>query len=145
MKIYTSYYGNLKKLKEKNVLAIGISLGKPKWFTGMMYQVIAPTYPILQMEDEKIYTELFVKKVLGLVKAKKVYDDLKMLSSGRDVAILCYEKPEDFCHRHLVAVWLEKNLNITVSEFGREKDKRSNVRIEAPKEVPPVIQTNLFL
>ena len=26
-----------------------------------------------------------------------------------DIALLCYEKPDDFCHRHLVADWLNKN------------------------------------
>ena len=26
-----------------------------------------------------------------------------------DFALVCYEKPSDFCHRHLVADWLNKN------------------------------------
>lgn len=26
-----------------------------------------------------------------------------------DIALICYEKPTDFCHRHLVADWLNKN------------------------------------
>ena len=25
------------------------------------------------------------------------------------IALICYEKPTDFCHRHLVADWLNKN------------------------------------
>lgn len=25
------------------------------------------------------------------------------------IALICYEKPSDFCHRHLVADWLNKN------------------------------------
>ena len=29
--------------------------------------------------------------------------------NGKDIALICYEKPSDFCHRHLVAEWLNKN------------------------------------
>lgn len=25
------------------------------------------------------------------------------------IALVCYEKPSDFCHRHLVAQWLSQN------------------------------------
>ena len=32
-----------------------------------------------------------------------------MSGYDKDVALVCYEKPSDFCHRHLVADWLNKN------------------------------------
>ena len=25
-----------------------------------------------------------------------------------EIALVCYEKPEDFCHRHILAAWLEE-------------------------------------
>lgn len=28
---------------------------------------------------------------------------------GKEICLICYEKPSDFCHRHLVADWLNKN------------------------------------
>lgn len=28
---------------------------------------------------------------------------------SEDIALICYEKPSDFCHRHLVAEWLNQN------------------------------------
>lgn len=34
-------------------------------------------------------------------------DILKEL--GEDAVLLCYEKPGDFCHRHLVSQWLNEN------------------------------------
>jgi hypothetical protein len=50
-----------------------------------------------------------------MLNADKVIDDLNMLilkdginCKGKDIALVCYEKPEDFCHRHLVAEWLKK-------------------------------------
>ena len=59
----------------------------------------------------------FNKEVLDCLSAKQVYDDLERLSNGRDCVLLCYEKSSDFCHRHLVADWLSKQLNISVEEF----------------------------
>ena len=32
-------------------------------------------------------------------------DEILNLSEG-DIALVCYEKPGDFCHRHLVSSWL---------------------------------------
>ena len=31
--------------------------------------------------------------------------------------LLCYEDNLEFCHRHIVAYWLEKTLNISVPEI----------------------------
>ena len=30
---------------------------------------------------------------------------------------MCWEKSGDFCHRHLVAEWVEENLGITIEEI----------------------------
>lgn len=35
--------------------------------------------------------------------------ELSELSEGKDVALICYEKSSDFCHRHLVAEWLAQH------------------------------------
>jgi len=35
---------------------------------------------------------------------------------GEDAILLCYEGIFQFCHRRLVAKWLEEQLNITVDE-----------------------------
>jgi len=33
------------------------------------------------------------------------------------MVLLCYEKPGSFCHRHLVAAWLNLHLSLDVQEF----------------------------
>ena len=30
------------------------------------------------------------------------------MAGTEDIALVCYEKPGDFCHRHLVADWLNE-------------------------------------
>ena len=32
--------------------------------------------------------------------------ELSAMTGGQDFALVCYEKPGDHCHRHLVAEWL---------------------------------------
>ena len=52
---------------------------------------------------------------------EQVYKDLMMLAGGEEPIICCFEKPNEFCHRQLVATWLEKNLNIEIKEFKHEE------------------------
>ena len=41
--------------------------------------------------------------VLNTLFAEQVINELKTMSPTEDIALVCYEKPGDFCHRHLVA------------------------------------------
>lgn len=37
-------------------------------------------------------------------------NELRLLCpDGKDICLICYEKPNDFCHRHLVADWFREN------------------------------------
>ena len=63
--------------------------------------------------DEEHYDKCFNEEVLGILNAKEVIDELNNLASNMNedyehICLLCYEKPEDFCHRHLVSDWLNK-------------------------------------
>ena len=49
---------------------------------------------------------------------------LQEVSGGRDIALCCFEKPDDFCHRHLLADWLNEKLNLGVEEFGKSKEPK---------------------
>jgi len=56
----------------------------------------------------------FNEQVLDKLNATDVVLDFSRLSydyniGKKDVCLICYEKPSDFCHRHLVAEWLNKN------------------------------------
>ena len=43
---------------------------------------------------------------------------------------MCYEKPGDFCHRHLVADWLESNFGWRVDEYDQVLVDRKNQAIK---------------
>lgn len=107
----TSYFAKYKGDK-----GVCISLGVPKWFKGKLYKKLAPTYQILNQykidNDEIKYTEHYTKEILNKLNPKEVYDEL-----GEDSVLLCYEKSNSFCHRHIVAEWLERELGIKITEL----------------------------
>ena len=37
---------------------------------------------------------------------------------GDDFVMLCWEQPGEFCHRLVVAAWLQKELGVVVEEFN---------------------------
>ena len=119
MKIYTSYFGNRRNFGD--LVPISIALYPPAGYLGKELKALAPTGKILRYKDnEEIYTELFNKKMEDF-SAEKVFKYIEDISGGKDVVLLCYEKPPEFCHRHLVAEWLEKELGIEVKELEFKK------------------------
>lgn len=128
--IYTSYFANLKKLPD-NIIPISISGKAPDWYKGLQYKKLAPKYGFFmewkQNHDNEFYIEHFQKEVLDKLSADKVIEELYLtLSEDQkyfldlcnclhwdnnqlNICLICYEKPTDFCHRHLVADWLNEN------------------------------------
>jgi uncharacterized protein (DUF488 family) len=110
--IYTSYFANLKKLPD-TIIPISICGKAPEWYTGIQYKKLAPKYAFFmewkQNHNNQFYIEHFQSEVLYKLNIENVITDLDILSAERDVALICYEKPADFCHRHLVCDWINNN------------------------------------
>ncbi len=125
--IYTSYFAKLNKLPS-NVVPISICGKAPSWYHGIQYKILAPKYGFFmqwkQNHDNDFYIKCFNAEVLSTLDSRKVMLDLQTLipmeirkrqqddiwkSSDTHIALICYEKPSDFCHRHLVAEWLTVN------------------------------------
>lgn len=116
MMIYTSYFAKVKALENKNIIPISICAKAPDWYKGLQYKKLAPKYQLLmewkKTHDNDYYIERFKSEVLDRLDATSVIKELNYLApnvNGKDIALLCYEKPADFCHRHLVAAWLRQN------------------------------------
>ena len=114
--MYTSYFAN-KKVSNP----VSICAKSPSWYTGPEFKLLAPKYSFLKLykdgqinEDE--YTNQYYNLVLSKLDAAEVYNKL-VTNYGEDVSLLCYEKPTDFCHRHIVSIWFEMELNIIVKEL----------------------------
>lgn len=110
--IHTSYFANLKKLPI-GFVPISICGKAPEGYRGIQYKKLAPKYDFFmewkRTHDNEKYIKCYNEQVLAALDPHEVFSELKTLSGGRDFVLVCYEKPEDFCHRHLVAKWLVDN------------------------------------
>lgn len=120
--IYTSYFAKLNKLPN-NIVPISICGKAPDWYKGLQYTKLAPKYGFFvewkyKNHDNNYYIQHFYDEVLNLLDANSIVDELYSMSNNQDIALICFEKPTDFCHRHLVADWITKNTNEEVKELS---------------------------
>jgi hypothetical protein len=89
-----------------------------------VYRKLAPGEWFNSVEIDE-YLERFHAEILAPLDPKAVWDELHRLAGGVEPVLLCWEKPpvaasempgHDFCHRRIVAQWLEEKLNVTVAE-----------------------------
>ena len=114
---YTRYFAKLKELDRDRIIRISISAKAPEWYKGLQYKKLAPKYEFFmelkKNQDNEYYIEHFQKEILDKLDAANVIQELLYMIPNwydiKDFALVCYEKPSDFCHRHLVAEWLNKN------------------------------------
>ena len=109
----TSYFANIRNLDISKV--ISIALYGPKWITIRTYPYLYPKWYMIEDVkkdgDTDKYRERYYNEILNRLSAEKVYKDLK------DCILLCWEKPGVFCHRRLVAEWIESKLGTVVPEI----------------------------
>ena len=150
---------------------IAISRYLPLGWTGLHYPDLAPNTDLLngfkqKKFDIEDYTKIYQQQ-LDKLEPKKVWSDLHTLASGMEPTLLCFEKPKAqlsvagyephprdpnlwFCHRRLVANWLESSVRESVPEVLKEKpgfkhlgfirsgldDLKSWCRTQQPTEKP---------
>lgn len=121
--VYTSYFGNIEKILATvpDARLVSIAGKTPDWFKGEKYKPLMPHWnwwrewhsmfkDFLESEESrKWYTNRYCKTVLNILDPLSTARELKDLAEWNPTFILCYETPEKFCHRHIVAEWLSKN------------------------------------
>lgn len=109
---YTSYFANLKNIPEK-IVPVSICGKAPDWYNGLQFKKLAPKYNFFmeykQDHDEEKYIKCFNEQVLFYLNANDIAIQLRKLAGTSDIVLICYEKPGDFCHRHIVLNWLKEN------------------------------------
>ncbi len=118
--IYTGYFSKTKEYEQNGLIPVGISGKIPDGFTGLRYQKLAPKYDWWKhWHDEKLsdqwFKERYYETVLNQLDPFVVVQELQ--SFGENIVILCYETPEKFCHRHLIAEWLNNKVGTSIREF----------------------------
>lgn len=99
--------------------------GKDANYKGECYPALAPKLSfwkvwhnnigkISEEENNKYYVQEYWNQVLSKLDPEKVYRELDYS------VLLCYEPNTVFCHRHIVAAWLEILLGVKVPEVRLE-------------------------
>ena len=113
--MYTGYYAQLKKYLADGLYPVSIAGKCPDWYHGAEYKKLAPKWSFFSewkngshKGDNDYYTKNFYELVLNELDPAQVIKELEGFTgvSSDKIILLCYEKPGDFCHRHLVADWL---------------------------------------
>lgn len=124
--MYTGYFGKMKSYpKDKEYRYVSIARFNKFW-SGEEYKKLTPPASIIKIEDKELYTKLYYEQVLNNLNPQEVYNEL-----GDNAVMLCYEKYADieqgktFCHRHIVAKWLEEKLGVEVKELENENKDNS--------------------
>ncbi len=124
----TSYFGNLKNLPA-DVVPISICGKAPDWYKGLQYKKLAPKYDFFmkwkETRDNEYYIRCFRDQVLSVTSFYDTFRELQEMArkvnpDGKYICLICYEKPGDFCHRHLVAEWFREN-DISCEEFNNRR------------------------
>ena len=117
--IYTGYFDRLSDYKEDGLTPVDIGGYSPPGYVGLRFRDLAPKKVWWQEWHDKNlsddwYEEKYRKTVLNLLDPHETAGRIHAL--GRNVVLLCREKPPQFCHRHLAAKWFREN-GINVREY----------------------------
>ncbi|MBM4289839.1 MAG: hypothetical protein FJ135_17150 [Deltaproteobacteria bacterium] len=108
--MHTSNFWHFKDAPDDPRL-VSIALWAPGWYKGRRrYPALAPRRSMVKLDEASYRVEF--QKILDRLDPRKVLEDL-----GEDAVLLCWEPPGKFCHRRLVAEWLESHLGIEVPEM----------------------------
>ena len=117
--------------EEKNNGFISISLySSNNDFVKHEYKSLAPNWKLYEdLKSKKISKEKFIlnyNEQLDTLNPRMVFEDLNSLVSGYEPILMTDGSKKKFCHRHLVAEWLEKNLDVIVEEYKIGRVLRKN-------------------
>lgn len=149
--MFTSSYKNYNTDLYKRCSISG-DKGKMVNYQGQCYSKLAPKKgfweiwhnnigKISEEENNKYYIKQYYKEVLSLLDPMEVYNDLEYTT------LLCYEDANEFCHRHIVAEWInllldEEVYEVKLSEKGVEIVERPSYIRDYLEEV---IKENTYM
>lgn len=128
-RFYTTYFARIKEIEKIDGIPIAICGKSPDWYYGLEYKKLAPKYKFFKEwqinKNNEYYIKHYYDEVLNLLNPIKIFEELeqKVNNKNKDIYLVCYEKPLDFCHRHLVSQWLRNN-GIWIEEKEWEEIKK---------------------
>ena len=105
---------------------VAICIYPPLDYTGAQYPSLAPDRQTFFAKkageiDEKEYERQYREKVLSRLDPKETY------KTFQKSVLLCWEDPGDFCHRRIIADWMQEETGIEVPEWKPGDDDPNDI------------------
>ena len=122
--IYTGYYSLVHKYTQAGLKLISISFSEPLLMPlDGKIPSLAPDKQILfdfknGVIDEMEYTSRYLTQ-LDNIGIREILRSIHRY--GDDVVLLCWEHPSKFCHRHILADYINKRTKLNIEEYPNGK------------------------
>ncbi len=122
MRLYTSFWSN-PELRDLDAVPVSISRGRPRWslpYRYRRYDELAPDDHTWAQEDRESFERSYLAQVEELG-AERILADLRRISEehgGKALCLLCWERPGQWCHRRVLACYIERETVIVVPELA---------------------------
>lgn len=119
--IYTTNYTKASRLSNKYYLKVSISLIRPRDFDGMHIQSFAPSKQLLEDYKNGLSPEEYETRFREQIdQLNDIYAFFKIMAKqakGRNILLLCYEKKNAFCHRHILSDIIYERYGYRIKEL----------------------------
>jgi len=125
--IYTSNYAR----NSGNPKAIGISYVVPEWYEGTTMPKLAPMKAMINTFKRKkdAYMERqYSYRYISLLRSRNINANNLLEEIPDGSILLCYEAPGEFCHRRVLADWIEHHTGVHIQEWKNEEELNKEVQ-----------------
>lgn len=125
---YFNKFARLPQSEQVKYFPIAISTTVPDWFSQyyehVHYKVLSPStndvFSLKRKElGEKDFAIRYVYMLTKYVDLDSILNTFSIMEfkENKEILLLCYEKSDDFCHRHILADYLKNIKGINVEEL----------------------------
>lgn len=141
------FTGNYDECKVGNLISISGDRGRSVGFAGKAIPQLAPKRDfwniwhnnigkISDEENTRYYIQEYYKQVLSKV------DVEALLKDEKDPILLCFEKGQQFCHRHILAEYIEMSYGVKVRDIKID-EKLNIVENKRPEDIRKILESLL--
>jgi hypothetical protein len=113
MRIYTSNFSRAGREPS----AVSIARSSPKGWIGRRFDLLAPEWDWVKNLKDGFWSPDEYAEVYGWLLSELDAENI-CAALGDGAILLCWCKPSDFCHRRLVAEWIEREMGLVVPEWN---------------------------
>jgi len=104
--------------------AIAISCTVPKWYNGKHYKSLAPEWSMVDaVKKDQMTREQYAVFYLDLLTERGITPEKVLAMIPDNSILLCYESPNNFCHRRVLADWVKDKTGVEIPEWKNEKEQ----------------------